>query len=129
MGLWVCMCDQFRLLLSLDSSYWCKKKLLLKCGVLVVMVLDLVHASVVTSTVALKVDITIQELLMFKQVGHILFVLLVFIVAALESVLHVRDVTLTSTDVTSPTSVQSVVNLVGVRTVGLLLASPTGLAV
>jgi len=100
----------------------------LNSGVLVVMVLDLVHASVVTSTVALKVDITIQELLMFKQVGHILFVLLVFIVAALESVLHVRDVTLTSTDATSPTSVQSVVNLVGVRTAGLLLASPTGLA-
>ena len=98
-------------------------------GVLVVMVLDLVHVGVVTFTVALKVDITIQELLMFKQVGHILFVLLVFIVAALESVLHVRDVTLTSTDAISPTSVQSVVNLVGVRTAGLLLASPTGLAV
>jgi len=101
----------------------------LNSGVLVVMVLDLVHVAVVTFTVVLKVDITIQELLMFKQVGHILFVLLVFIVAALESVLHVRDVTLTSTDVTSPTSVQSVVNLVGVRTAGLLLASPTGLAV
>ena len=97
-------------------------------GVLVVMVLDLVHVAVVTFTVVLKVDITIQELLMFKQVGHILFVLLVFIVAALESVLHVRDATLTSTDATYPTSVQSVVNLVGVRTAGLLLASPTGLA-
>tara|TARA_B100001939_G_scaffold348101_1_gene372668 strand:- start:19467 stop:19748 length:282 start_codon:yes stop_codon:yes gene_type:complete len=92
------------------------------------MVLDLVHADVATSTVVLKVDITIQKLLMFKQVGNTLFVLLVFIVAALESVLRVRDVTLTSTDATSPTSVQSVVNLVGVRIAGLLLASPTGLA-
>jgi len=100
----------------------------LNSGVLVVMVLDLVHADVATSTVVLKVDITIQKLLMFKQVGNTLFVLLVFIVAALESVLRVRDVTLTSTDATSPTSVQSVVNLVGVRIAGLLLASPTGLA-
>ena len=51
-----------------------------------------VHAVVATIIVELRVDIMVSGLLMFKKVGNILFVLLVFKDAALENVRHVMDV-------------------------------------
>ena len=59
-------------------------------GVLVVMVTDTALATAVTTIKALVEDFTPVKPLVFREVGSILFVLLVFIVAALESVLDVR---------------------------------------
>ncbi len=56
------------------------------------MVQDHVPEVVATIIVELRVDIIVSRLLMFKKVGNILFVLLVFMDAALENVLHVMDV-------------------------------------
>ena len=59
-------------------------------GVLAETVTDTALATVVTTIKVQVEDFTPVKLLMFNQVGHILFVLLVFIVAALENVLVVR---------------------------------------
>ena len=53
---------------------------------------------VITTKVLVEVTTTPRQL-MFKAVGPTLYVLVVFIVAALESVLDVEDVQLTSMDV------------------------------
>jgi len=71
----------------------------LRCGDLVAMVTDSAHVTVVTTIRVLRVDTTTLRQLVFKAVGLILFVLVVFIVAALESVKDVEDAHLTSTDV------------------------------
>jgi len=63
------------------------------------MVTDSAHVTAVTITKALRVDIITLRQLVFKVVGLILCVLVVFIVAAPESVKDVEDVHLTSTDV------------------------------
>ena len=59
-------------------------------GVLVETVTDTALATAVTTIKVQVEDFTPVKLLVFKQVGHTLFVLLVFIVAALENVLDVR---------------------------------------
>jgi hypothetical protein len=59
----------------------------LRCGVLVVVVRVLALVTAVKTIAALRVDIITLRQLMFKEVGSILFVLLVSIVVAIESVL------------------------------------------
>ena len=65
------------------------------------VVVDTVHVlvTVVKSTVAHKVDTIILKPLMYKQVGSILSVLVVYIVAVKEIVLDVLVVHLTLMDV------------------------------
>jgi len=66
----------------------------LNFGALGAMEQDHVLATAATSMLVLRVDITILEQLMFKQVGPILFVLVEFIDAILERLAHVRVVLL-----------------------------------
>jgi len=59
----------------------------LRCGALAVVVRVLALVTAVKTIAALRVDTITLRQLMFKEVGHILSVLLVFIVVATESVL------------------------------------------
>jgi hypothetical protein len=72
----------------------------LRCGVLVV--LDMVHVLAIGAKhiVVLRVDTIILKLLMFKQVGHILFALLAFILVVIENVLDAQVVLPMQMDVT-----------------------------
>ena len=63
-----------------------------KHGVQVVMVQEHVPVTVVSMTEGLRVDTMLLKQLMSKRVGHTLFVLVVSIVASVESVLHVTVV-------------------------------------
>jgi hypothetical protein len=64
----------------------------LRCGDLVVLDMEPVHVIGAKYIAVLRVDITTLKLLMFKQVGHIQFALLVFILVVIENVLDVTGV-------------------------------------